>query len=166
MKLTKLLNKLNFILFFVRSKSNTKIIHKSVSIEVIRSLNKNSRLFNKLDYTKLKRFNKKNSLIILKDKNTFIGSGWVYFGKKNWKITEINKTISLQNYYLLYDFNIVNKYRNVGYYSDFLRLIKNYFSRNNLCIYTTLNNYYSLKGIKSSGFSLHKIISKFFVLKL
>ena len=105
-------------------------------------------------------------VLILKDKNTFIGSGWVYFGKKNWKITEINKTISLQNYYLLYDFNIVNKYRNVGYYSDFLRLIKNYFSRNNLCIYTTLNNYYSLKGIKSSGFSLHKIISKFFVLKL
>jgi hypothetical protein len=66
----------------------------------------------------------------------------------------------------LYDFIIIKKYRNMGYYSDFLTLIKKNFFKNNLCIYVSINNFYSLKGIKSSGFVLQKIISKFFTLNL
>ena len=61
---------------------------------------------------------------------------------------------------------IIKKFRNMSYYSDFLKLIKKNFSRNNLCIYTTFNNFKSFRGIRSSGFFLQKIISKFFTIKL
>ena len=84
----------------------------------------------------------------------------------NGQYQKLKKKILIKNYYLLYDFIIIKKYRNMGYYSDFLTLIKKKFSKNNLCIYTTINNFYSLKGIRSSGFFLRKIISKFFTLNL
>jgi hypothetical protein len=166
MNLINFFRKLNFILFFISTKNNSKILNKNASIQIIKSFNKNLRLFDKINYVKSKRFDKKNLFIVLKDKNNFIGSGWIYFGKRKWRISEIDKTISIQNYYLLYDFMIIKKYRNMGYYADFLKLIKKNFFRSNLCIYTTLNNFYSFKGIKSSGFSLNKIISKFFILNL
>ena len=166
MNLVNFFKQLNFILFFISSKKNVKILHKNASIEIVKSFNKNLRLFDKINYIKSKRFNNKSSFIVLKDNNNFIGSGWIYFGEKNWHISEINKTISVKNYYLLYDFTIIKKYRNMGYYSDFLKLIKKKFFRSNLCIYTTLNNPYSFKGIRSSGFFLNKIISKFFTLNL
>ena len=166
MKLINFFKQLNFILFFISNKMIGQIQHKNANLEIIKSSDKNLRLFNKKNYIKSKRFDKKSLFIVLKDRNNFIGSGWVYFGKKKWCISEINKTISIQNYYLLYDFMIIKKYRNMGYYSDFLKLIKKNFFRKNLCIYTTLNNFYSFKGIKSSGFFLNKIISKFFILNL
>jgi hypothetical protein len=163
MNLINYLKKLNLILFFVSSQKIKKIKHKNARIVIIKSVNKNRY---KINYIKSKRFNKKNLFIILKDKENLIGSGWIYFGKQKWLISEINKIVTIKNYYLLYDFIIIKKYRNMGYYSDFLKLIKKNFSKNNLCIYTTLNNYNSFKGIRSSGFFLQKIISKFFTLKL
>ena len=166
MNLVNFFKQLNFILFFISSKKNVKILHKNASIEIVKSFNKNLRLFDKINYIKSKRFNNKSSFIVLKDNNNLIGSGWIYFGKKKWHISEVNRTISVKNYYLLYDFTIIKKYRNMGYYSDFLKLIKKNFFRCNLCIYTTLNNPYSFKGIRSSGFFLNKIISKFFTLNL
>jgi hypothetical protein len=162
MNLVNYLKKLNLILFFVSSKKNKKVLHKNVRIEIIKSDKKK----NKINNIKSERFKKKNLLIILKDKKNLIGSGWIYFGKGEWAISEIKKKIFIKNYYLLYDFNIIKKYRNMGYYSDFLTLIKKNFSKNSLCIYTTINNFYSLKGIRSSGFFLQKIISKFFTLNL
>ena len=162
MNLVNYLKKLNLILFLVSSKKNKKVLNKNVRIEIIKSDKKK----NKINNIKSERFKKKNLLIILKDKKNLIGSGWIFFGKGEWAISEIKKKIFIKNYYLLYDFNIIKKYRNMGYYSDFLTLIKKNFSKNSLCIYTTINNFYSLKGIRSSGFFLQKIISKFFTLKL
>lgn len=163
MNLINYLKKLNLILFLVSSKKNKKIINKNARIVIIKSINKNKYKINRI---KSERFEKKSLFIILKDKTNLIGSGWVYFGKDEWVISEINKKILIKNYYLLYDFNIIKKYRNMGYYSDFLILIKKNFPKNNLCIYTTINNFYSLKGIRSSGFFLQKIINKFFILNL
>ena len=163
MNLINCLKKLNLILFLVSSKKNKKVFHKNVRIEIIKSDNKKKYKINSI---KSERLKKKNLLIILKDKKKLIGSGWIYFGKGEWDISEIKKKIIIKNYYLLYDFIIIKKYRNMGYYSDFLTLIKKNFFKNNLCIYVSINNFYSLKGIKSSGFVLQKIISKFFTLNL
>lgn len=163
MNLINYLKQLNLILFLVSSKKNKKIINKNARIVIIKSINKKKYKINRI---KSERFEKKSLFIILKDKTNLIGSGWVYFGKDEWAISEINKKILIKNYYLLYDFNIIKKYRNMGYYSDFLTLIKKNFPKNNLCIYTTINNFYSLKGIRSSGFFLKKIINKFFILNL
>jgi hypothetical protein len=163
MNLVNYLKQLNLILFLVSSKKNKKVLHKNIRIKIIKSNNKKKYKINNI---KSERFKKKNLLIILKDKKNLIGSGWIYFGKGEWAISEIKKKIFIKNYYLLYDFIIIKKYRNMGYYSDFLTLIKKKFSKNSLCIYTTINNFYSLKGISSSGFFLQKIISKFFTLNL
>ena len=163
MNLLNLLKHLNLILFFINSKKNKKIYHKDAKIEIIKKINNKKY---KINYLKYKRFNKKSLFIILKDKKNLIGSGWLYFGRDEWLISEINKIIPIKSYYLLYDFVIIKKFRNMRYYSDFLKLIKKNFSNNNLCIYTTLNNYNSFRGIKSSGFLLKKIISKFFTLDL
>jgi hypothetical protein len=163
MNLVNYLTQLNLILFLVSSKKNKKVFHKNVRIEIIKSDNKKKYKINSI---KSERLKKKNLLIILKDKKKLIGSGWIYFGKGEWDISEIKKKIIIKNYYLLYDFIIIKKYRNMGYYSDFLTLIKKNFFKNNLCIYVSINNFYSLKGIKSSGFVLQKIISKFFTLNL
>jgi hypothetical protein len=163
MNLVNYLKQLNLILFLVSSKKNKKVFHKNVRIEIIKSDNKKKYKINSI---KSERLKKKNLLIILKDKKNLIGSGWIYIGKGEWDISEIKKKIFIKNYYLLYDFIIIKKYRNMGYYSDFLTLIKKNFFKNNLCIYVSINNFYSLKGIKSSGFVLQKIISKFFTLNL
>jgi hypothetical protein len=163
MNLVNYLKQLNLILFLVSSKKNKKVFHKNVRIEIIKSDNKKKYKINNI---KSERLKKKNLLIILKDKKNLIGSGWIYFGKDEWAVSEIKKKIFIKNYYLLYDFIIIKKYRNMGYYSDFLTLIKKNFFKNNLCIYVSINNFYSLKGIRSSGFVLQKIISKFFTLNL
>lgn len=156
------LKQLNLILFFLSLKKNKKIINKNLKIEIIKKVNIKKY---KINYLKSKRFDKKNLLIILKDKKNLIGSGWLYYGKGKWLISEINKIITIKNYYLLYDFIIIKKYRSMGYYTDFLKLIKKKFT-NKLCIYTTINNFKSFRGIKSSGFSLQKIVSKFFTLNI
>ena len=163
MNLINFLKKLNLILFFVTSNKNIKIKNKNARIEIFKSVNNQNY---EISYLKSKRFKNKSLFIILKDKKKLIGSGWLYFGKEEWLISEINKKIQIKNYYLLYDFMIIKKFRNMSYYSDFLKLIKKNFSRNNLCIYTTFNNFKSFRGIRSSGFFLQKIISKFFTIKL
>ena len=50
--------------------------------------------------------------------------GWMYNGA-SWKIDEINKRISLNGKILLWDFVTLSKFRNKGFYSKLLLLIKN-----------------------------------------
>ena len=55
-------------------------------------------------------------------KNEIICSGWIYVGKNEWNIAEINKRIKLDNKYLLYDFITQEGFRNKGYYKLLLKM--------------------------------------------
>ena len=113
----------------------SKINKKGTSIFFIKSLNKikfnktTKKYFDESKF-KLNRFKKKSKFIGLKRKNEIICSGWIYFGNK-WIIEEINKKITLNNKYLLYDFITEKKFRNMGYYKLLLKIIQNKFKRKN-----------------------------------
>ena len=143
----------------------SKINKKGTSIFFIKSLNKIK--FNKttkkyFDDSKFKliRFKKKSKFIGLKRKNEIICSGWIYFGYK-WIIEEINKKITLNNKYLLYDFITEKKFRNMGYYKLLLKIIQHKFKRKKLMIYSLSHNHKSIRAIEISGFKLIRKITKF-----
>ena len=92
-----------------------------------------------------------------------------YFTKKNssvwdgngasWKIDEINKRISLNGKILLWDFVTLSKFRNKGFYSKLLLLIKNLNTKKIFLIYCLKNNNASKAGILNSKFKLKKKIN-------
>ena len=96
----------------------------------------------------------------LKNKNEIVCSGWIYFGNK-WNIEEINKEISLNRQYLLYDFITEKKYRNKGNYKLLLRIIQNKFQKRRLVIYSLSNNTKSIRAIKKAGFRLKQKLKKY-----
>ena len=142
----------------------SKINKKGTSIFFIKSLNKIKfnktvkKYFNESKF-KLDRFKKKSKFIGLKKKNEIICSGWIYFGNK-WIIEEINKKITLNNKYLLYDFETEKKFRNMGYYKLLLKIIQKKFQRKKLLIYSLSHNHKSIKAIEKSGFKLVKKLKK------
>ena len=109
---------------------------------------------------KLNRLKKKSKFIGLKRKNEIICSGWIYFGNK-WLIEEINKKITLNNQYLLYDFITEKKFRNMGYYKLLLNIIQNKFRKKRLIIYSLSHNTRSIRAIEKSGFKLIKKLKKY-----
>tara|TARA_B100001123_G_C15247783_1_gene1001586 strand:+ start:1072 stop:1575 length:504 start_codon:yes stop_codon:yes gene_type:complete len=142
-----------------------RINKKGTSIFFIKSLNKikfNKNLKKYFDKSecKLDRFKKKSKFIGLKRKDEIICSGWIYFGNK-WTIEEINKKITLNNKYLLYDFITEKKFRNMGYYKLLLKIIQNKFKRKKLMIYSLSHNHNSIRAIENSGFKLLKKLKKF-----
>ena len=96
----------------------------------------------------------------LKLKNEIVCSGWVYFGNK-WKIDEIDKKISLNKQYLLYDFITEKKFRNKGYYQLLLKKIQNKFQGKKLIIYALSHNNKSIRVIEKSGFNFIKALKKY-----
>ena len=103
---------------------------------------------------KKKRFEKKKYLLVLYYKRKAVSLGWMYEGKK-WNVLEVEKNINIKNkyYYMTFTFE---KFRNRGYYSILLKLVKTqklikkfYYSPNN----------YSSKD-ENSNFNLLKIIRK------
>jgi len=142
-----------------------KINKKGASIFFIKSLseikvNKIMKKYFERNEYKLDRFTKKSKFIGLKRKNEIICSGWIYFGNK-WIIEEINKKITLNNEYLLYDFITEKKFRNRGYYKLLLKVIQNKFRKKGLVIYSLSHNNKSIKAIEKSGFKLIKNLKKF-----
>ena len=72
----------------------------------------------------------------------------------NWLITEINKNISKKKTIILYDFFTFPNYRNKGYYTKILKLIKNFKTKKIFLIYSLKNNKKSCKGILKAQFVL------------
>ena len=77
-----------------------------------------------------------------------------------WHISEIGKEIDVKNKILLYDFFTLKEFRNRGYYTKILRLIKNFNTNKKFWIYCLSTNYSSKKGITNSNFKLIKTIRR------
>ena len=153
----------NFILTRLRtvcifeSKKNKKLIkYKNFSLKKYNSFNliKNTELKNiLLKEKKIKRFDFKQILLVLYYKKVFVCMGWMYEGS-SWHVTEVNKRIDIKNKLLLYDFFTKKKFRNKGFYSKTLNLIKNSKTRKVFLIYCLKSNIASKIGILKSNFEL------------
>ena len=158
-KLLKNIYQLFLTIFVFESFTKFKKLNKKqTTVFFIKSLNeaKTSKLIKKYfedKKFKLTRLKKKSKFIGIKKKGEIVCSGWVYFGKK-WKIEEINRNISLNKKYLLYDFETEKKFRNKGYYKLLLKIIQNKFRKKKLMIYSLSHNYKSINAIEKSGFKL------------
>ena len=107
---------------------------------------------------KNKRFDN-NQFIRTFLKNDLVCVGWMYVGRM-WHITEIDCKIHIKNKILLYDFFTFEKFRNRGFYSKILILIKNLKTNKNFLIYCLSNNKASKRGIENSKFILLKKIRR------
>ena len=142
-----------------------KVNKKRASVFLIKSLdevkaNKIVKKYFEETKFKLSRFKRKSKFIGLKRKNEIICSGWIYFGNK-WKIEEINKNITLNNKYLLYDFITEKKFRNMGYYKLLLNIIQNQLRKKKLTIYSRSYNAKSIRAIEKSGFKMVGKLKKY-----
>ena len=102
---------------------------------------------------KFKRFNNDQILFVLFFKKRAVCFGWMS-KKSNWKITEIDKIIKKKNTLILYDFYTAFNFRNRGYYTKILNLIKNIKTKNKFLIYSLKNNESSKRGISKAKFIL------------
>ena len=107
------------------------------------------------------RFSKGNTLYVLKKGLNLIGFGWKNSNTSNWYISEIDKYFYFKNKIILFDFFIFKNFRNQGYYTKMLSLIKNKNTKKKFIIYTLSTNKKSIKGILKAGFKLKKKLSKF-----
>ena len=107
--------------------------------------------------SKLERLKKRYYFLVLINKKKILSSGWIYFGSR-WKITEIEKSIPLENRTLLFDFETPRQLRNRGYYRLLLKLIRRKFVNKKLAIYSLSNNTRSNRAIKKAGFKFIKKI--------
>ena len=150
-------------------KKNKKDFYKQIKEQliVIKS-KKDTRIkffrsyFNKYP-SKLSRLSKNYNFLILSKKNkknVILCSGWLYKGKR-WKISEINKEVSLNNRILLFDFLTPKSLRNKGYYKKILILISKKFTNKQLAIYSLNRNKQSIKAIKNANFNFKKKIYGF-----
>ena len=114
----------------------------------------------KKNFYKKNRFKKNSNFIGIRNNNSIISSGWIYFGK-SWEVEEVNKKINLNGSYLLYDFFTEVKFRNKGYYKLLLKLIQSKFEKKKLVIYSLSHNLKSIRAIKNSGFQLIRKIRKY-----
>lgn len=157
--------KFNIIIFF-KIKKNFK--NKTKNNLEIYKINKNYKKIKKIFFNdgKILFTNNKGNIFLLYDKeiNMPIGTCWCYQIKKKWLVTEIDKIVNFKDSFLLYDFYILKKYRNKGYYLEFLNILKKKFIDKKIRIYCSLFNYYSLKGIIKSGFNIYMILSNFFTI--
>ena len=144
----KKINQRGITFFFIKSLKEVKV-------------NKVIKKYFKKNKFKLNRFRKKSKFIGLRFKNEIISSGWIYFGKDEWNVEEINKKIRLNKQYLLYDFITEKKFRNMGYYQLLLRIIQNKFQKKRLIIYALSNNKKSVRAIEKSGFKLIRKLKKY-----
>ena len=165
-KLLKLIYQFFLTVYIFESYSKfNKVNKKGTSIFFVRSANKariskiTKKYFEENKF-KLNRFKEKSKFIGLKRRNEIICSGWIYFGNK-WIIEEINKKITLNNKYLLYDFITEKKFRNMGYYKLLLKIIQHKFKRKKLMIYSLSHKHKSIRAIEKSGFKLIRKITKF-----
>jgi len=157
--------KIDIILIFGKKNNNSSIRFHNISVYQIKKKNKKILSLFSREKKILFTLNNKGKAYVLYDrnKNQPVGSCWYYKVKKNWYVEEINKYINFKDIGLLYDFYILKKFRNRGYYKIFLNSMLQKFSKDKIQIYCSLFNYYSLKGIIKSNFSLKKICNNFWI---
>ena len=109
----------------------------------------------------IKNFTNGNKLLALKKKNSFVALGWKNNTSSYWKISEIDKYVFFKKKIILFNFFVFKKYRQKGYYSKMLSLIKNLNTKKKFIIYALDSNKISNKGIIKADFKLLKRISKF-----
>ena len=148
------------IYLFEGTKNKKKINFKNFKLKTFKKFQsiKDKNIINFINLKK-KRFEKKKYLLVLYYKRKAVSLGWMYEGKK-WNVLEVEKNINIKNKILLYDFFTFEKFRNRGYYSILLKLVKNSKTNKKFWIYCLSNNYSSKKGIENSNFNLLKIIRK------
>ena len=148
-------------IYIFESKKNSNILtFKNFKLKKYSSLRqiKNNELIRFIKkQKKTYRFKLKQKLLVLFYKKVFVCSGWIYEGSF-WKITEINQQIEIKGKILLFDFFTLPKYRNKGFYSKILLLIKNIRTNKIFLIYCLKNNTASKIGILNSKFRLIKQI--------
>ena len=156
-----ILSYLRTIYLFEANKNQKKLKIKNFKLKIYKKFSsiKNKDLKKFLNFKKKKRFREKQYLLVLYFKNNIVTIGWMYQGIK-WHITEINKDIEIKNKVLLYDFFTFKEFRNRGYYTKILKLIRNFNTKKKFWIYCLSNNYPSKKGIENSNFRLLKKIEK------
>jgi len=150
---------LNVILLFKFNNSshiNIKVnnfikFNKLKSITSFKNYKFNNHKFN--DDILIERF-KDNDILYIQYKNNYLISyGWSST-KKNFLISEINKTIANHNSIILYDFHTIKKFRNNGYYKLLIKNITNLpeYNKKKIYIYSLIFNFRSIKSICQSGF--------------
>ena len=143
-------------------KNKKKISFRNFKFFKYRKFNsiKNEKLKKYVKFEKKKnRFNNNQTLLALFFKKDLVCVGWMYLGQK-WHISEIDYKIDIKNKILLYDFFTFKKFRNRGFYSKILILIKNIETKKIFLIYCLSTNKASKKGIENSNFELLKKIRK------
>ena len=156
-----ILSYLRTIYLFEANKNQKKLNFKDIKLKIFKKFDsiKNKDLKKFLNTDKKNRFKKHQYFLVLFFKNDIVTTGWMYKGVK-WHISEINKEIDIKDKVLLYDFFTFKEFRNRGYYTKILKLIKNTNTKKKFWIYCLSNNYSSKKGIKNSNFKLLKKIKK------
>jgi len=166
-KFLKLIYQFFIAVYLFESSSNPRGFRKkNISFVFVKSLkdtkaNAALKKYFKKNKFQSKRLKKKSKFVGLISKGEIICSGWIYFGKDEWNITEINKKIKLDNQYLLYDFITGVKFRNMGYYKLLLKITQKKFKKKKLLIYALSNNPRAVNAIKNSGFKFIKKINKY-----
>tara|TARA_A100000164_G_C21716781_1_gene680894 strand:+ start:224 stop:748 length:525 start_codon:yes stop_codon:yes gene_type:complete len=99
------------------------------------------------------RFKNDQILFVLFFQKKAVCFGWMNL-KPSWEITEVNKIIIKKNTLILYDFFTDLNFRNRGYYTKILNLIKNIKTKKKFLIYCLKNNESSKRGISKAKFVL------------
>jgi hypothetical protein len=151
------------VIFIFESKKNRKTLYyKNYDLKKYSSIKsiKIKKLVDSLKKEKkIERFKSKKFLMVLFYKKNVVCTGWMFKGLK-WHITEVNKVINIKDKILLYDFFTLPKFRNKGYYSKLLNLIKNDKTKKSFLIYCLKTNNKSRQGILNSKFTLINEIKK------
>lgn len=147
-----------------QSKSNNKkIFFKYLKLKEYRYINqiKSKKIKNYLrSRNLLNRLSEGNTLCVLKKNQTYLGIGWKNDNSNCWYIYEIDKFLYFKNKIVLFDFCVFNKFRQKGYYSKMLLLIKNEITKKEFIIYSLITNKQSIKGILKAGFKLKRKMTK------
>ena len=146
----------NEIYIYESNKNKKKIAYNNFSLKQYKSqkLIKDKIIYQYLKIeNKIKRFKNNQVLFVLFFKKQPVCFGWMN-KRPSWKITEINKIIFKKNTFILYDFFTDLNFRNRGFYTKILNLIKNIKTNNKFLIYCLKNNENSKKGISNAKFIL------------
>lgn len=140
-------NIINYKHIELKKFKSKKLIKSPIILEYLKKDNKKDRFYND------------QILFVLFYKKKIVSFGWMHEGS-NWVITEINKKITIKNSIFLFDFFTLPNFRNKGFYTKILNLIKNKKTNKLFYIYCLQNNKKSTKGILNANFILKNKITR------
>ena len=147
-----------------QSKRNKKKIYfknlKLIEFDSIKKIKSKKIQFFLRKKNLIKNFTQGSKLLVLKKNNSLVALGWKNNTISHWNISEIEKHVFFKRKIILFNFWVFKKYREKGYYSKMLYLIKNLNTKKKFIIYALDSNKISNKGIKKANFKLINQISK------